>query len=63
MRKRAPLPSDVSRCHGSEGATICQQCARRIQMEYDDITRYYPHSHIVPVNGRCVYHIPEADHA
>lgn len=35
MSKRKALLADISRCHGTPEAPICQTCARRIQMAHD----------------------------
>lgn len=46
------LPSDISRCAGTD-AKVCQDCERRKQIERDDPSRWYPHMKPWEVGGKC----------
>lgn len=59
---RRPLLADISRCHGTPEAPICQNCARRIQMAHDASTRWYSYLAQKPdTDGTCSYWIEEVD--
>lgn len=52
------IGSDISRCNGMRDVPICQQCARRQQIEIDDATRWYPYMPpAVTIDGRCSFYI------
>lgn len=57
------IPADISRCHGEPDNHLCCWCARKIQIERDKPTAWYPYMSAAPVNGRCAYHIEEKDDA
>jgi len=61
--KRATLPSDMSRCHGDNGANAgarCHDCARREQLQHDDETRWFPVMFARPrADGSCSYWLRE----
>ena len=52
------LPSDISRCAGTDAPT-CQTCERLKQVGRDDPTRWYPHMPPAETGGRCAYKIEE----
>jgi len=52
------LPSDYSRCAGTDAPT-CQTCERLKQVERDDPTRWYPYMPPAETGGRCTYKIEE----
>lgn len=61
--KRATLPSDMSRCHGDNGANpgaLCRDCARREQLQHDDESRWFPVMFARPrADGSCTYWLGE----
>lgn len=61
--KRATLPSDMSRCHGDNGAnpgSRCRDCARREQLQHDDESRWFPVMFARPrADGSCPYWLGE----
>jgi len=50
------IAADDARCNGDgEAGSTCQDCARRLQLERDDESRWYPHMFASPVRGSCIY--------
>jgi hypothetical protein len=62
-RERATLSSDMSRCHGDNGANAgarCHDCARREQLQHDDEKRWFPVMFARPrADGSCPYWLRE----
>ena len=48
------LPSDVFRCVGWKNAH-CDDCARRLQLEHDDPTRYFPYMSPPYFESTCTF--------
>lgn len=57
------LPADIARCHGEPDHPVCARCARKIQIERDKPTKWYPYLSAVPINRGCAYRIEEKDDA
>lgn len=52
------LLSDVSRCHGDKFHPKCQTCARKIQIELDDPSAWFPYmSSAITLDGACLFYL------
>lgn len=50
------LPADMARCHG-DGEHRCNKCARKLQIERDDVNRWFPWMKPGAIKTVCPYFI------